>query len=106
MRLAAYEGPARGLPEGLDVLARTGAQVLVYGWRRTARLLGATGRGWQDDGGEWYAEWALPDGARVLAPGEVYTVPAGVPHMVSGNAGQPCELLILQGVGVYNYVPR
>ncbi|WP_395346284.1 cupin domain-containing protein [Variovorax sp. UC122_21] len=46
------------------------------------------------------------EGARVMAPGEVYTVPAGVPHMVSGNAGQPCELLILQGVGVYNYVPR
>ena len=69
MRLVmAYEGPARDLPEGLDVLARAGAQMLVHGWRRAARALGAPGRVWQDDGGEWYAEWALPDGARVLAP--------------------------------------
>lgn len=47
-----------------------------------------------------------PDASHVLMPGESVAVPSGVAHRVSGNAGQPCEMLILQGVGRYNYVER
>jgi mannose-6-phosphate isomerase-like protein (cupin superfamily) len=45
-----------------------------------------------------------PDVRRVLAPGEVYMVAAGVLHFVSGAEGKPCVVLVLQGVGVYNSV--
>lgn len=47
-----------------------------------------------------------PDAACVMVPGDIFSVPPGVAHLVSGNAGEPCEVMILQGVGSYNYVPR
>lgn len=65
--VAAYQGAVRDLPSGLDVLARKGAQVLAYGWRRTAQVLGAPERVVQDPAGEWYAEWTVRD-ARVISP--------------------------------------
>lgn len=57
----------RDLPSGLDVLERTGDQVLAYGWRRTAQALGAPELVRQDVGGEWYAEWQAGD-LRVVVP--------------------------------------
>lgn len=56
--------------------------------------------------GQVRVETRDPDAAHVLMPGDSVAVPAGVAHRVSGNAGQPCEMLILQGVGRYNYVER
>ncbi|ARP84677.1 hypothetical protein CAL12_21615 [Bordetella genomosp. 8] len=45
-----------------------------------------------------------PDRIVLLDPGDSHTVPPGVAHFVSGEAGRPCEMLIVQGVGAYNYV--
>jgi hypothetical protein len=42
----------------------------------------------------------------VLEPGNTCQVEAGVAHFVSGLHGAPCEVLILQWGGHYNYVPR
>ncbi len=42
----------------------------------------------------------------LLATGETCEVPPGMPHFVSGEAGMACEMLVLQGVGHYNYVAR
>lgn len=47
-----------------------------------------------------------PDQVAVLEPGDTYQVAPGVAHFVSGVNGAPCEVLILQGVGSYNYVER
>jgi quercetin dioxygenase-like cupin family protein len=47
-----------------------------------------------------------PDGVIELPPGGFFTVAAGVAHFVSGARGQPCQMLVLQGVGTYNYVSR
>ncbi|WP_162581518.1 cupin domain-containing protein [Variovorax sp. PBS-H4] len=47
-----------------------------------------------------------PERVVELAPGDVHEVAAGVPHFVSGLGGTPCEVLILQGVGTYNYVQQ
>ena len=47
-----------------------------------------------------------PDEVVELAPGDSFTVSAGTAHFVCGTDGQPCEMLTLQGVGNYNYVPR
>lgn len=45
-----------------------------------------------------------PDVVHVLSPGQSCTVEPTVAHMVSGVNSSPCEILILQGIGRYNYV--
>ncbi len=40
-----------------------------------------------------------------LAPGERYDVPQRTAHYVSGKGGGRCRFMIVQGVGVYDYVP-
>lgn len=40
----------------------------------------------------------------VLQPGDIAEVPAGRPHFVEGVDYRPCEFLVMQGVGVYDYV--
>ncbi len=40
-----------------------------------------------------------------LAPGEHHTVPQRTAHYVSGKGGGRCRFMIVQGVGVYDYVP-
>jgi quercetin dioxygenase-like cupin family protein len=45
-------------------------------------------------------------GVHVLEPGDTCEVGHGIPHFVSGQGGMACELLVLQGVGNYNYVAR
>jgi len=47
-----------------------------------------------------------PNLAYQLSPGDTCQVKPGVPHFVSGMDGCACEILILQGVGRYNYVAR
>lgn len=44
-----------------------------------------------------------PDEVIVLAPGEIYSVPAGQPHFVTGIDDEECTVMVLQGVGTYNY---
>ncbi|MDP6343178.1 MAG: cupin domain-containing protein [Alphaproteobacteria bacterium] len=45
-----------------------------------------------------------PDAAHELAPGQTLKVPAGQPHRVTGKDDGPCRFLIVQGIGVYDYV--
>ena len=54
---------------------------------------------------EGYVQVAVkdPDDVIVLAPGEIYSVPAGQPHFVSGADGGECTVMVVQGVGIYNY---
>ena len=45
-----------------------------------------------------------PDEVQVLQPGNIYAVSAGTPHYVSGVDGRPCEFMVVQGVGEYDFV--
>lgn len=40
-----------------------------------------------------------------LEPGQRCTVPPKTAHHVQGEDGGPCRFLIIQGVGVYDFVP-
>ena len=46
-----------------------------------------------------------PDAEFVLGPGETVAVPPGQPHYAAGVDLQPCQFMIVQGVGTYDYVP-
>ena len=47
-----------------------------------------------------------PHGVHVLEPGQRYAAPPKQAHEVSGLDGGPCQFLIVQGVGTYDFVPR
>jgi hypothetical protein len=40
-----------------------------------------------------------------LLPGERCAVPPKTAHYVHGEADGPCKFLIVQGIGVYDFVP-
>jgi quercetin dioxygenase-like cupin family protein len=40
-----------------------------------------------------------------LEPGQRCAVPPKTAHYVEGDGGGPCKFLIIQGVGVYDFVP-
>ena len=46
-----------------------------------------------------------PDAVHVLEPGGTCAVEAGTPHLVTGVDGQPCKFIVVQGVGIYDFVP-
>ena len=46
-----------------------------------------------------------PDNLHVLEPGGTCAVEPGIPHLVTGINNQPCKFMVVQGVGVYDYVP-
>ncbi len=46
-----------------------------------------------------------PKEERVLGPGESYAVIAGRPHLVTNAGDTSMTILVLQGVGEYDYVP-
>ena len=46
-----------------------------------------------------------PDRVHVLEPGGTFAVAPGVPHLVTGVDGGACRFIVVQGVGVYDYVP-
>lgn len=46
-----------------------------------------------------------PKESVVLLPGDVFTVEAGRPHLVTNNTEHSATFLVLQGVGEYDYVP-
>lgn len=50
-------------------------------------------------------ESAKPDMTAELAPGEVHTVPVGVPHRVSPVGGGACRVVLIQGGGAYDFLP-
>jgi len=45
-----------------------------------------------------------PDGVHVLEAGGSCAVKPGTPHLVAGVDDQPCKFMVVQGVGVYDYV--
>ena len=46
-----------------------------------------------------------PDGVHVLEPGGTFAVAPRVAHQVAGVDDRPCKFIVIQGVGVYDYVP-
>ncbi len=50
-------------------------------------------------------ETRSPDQVMQLQPGQRCTVEAKTPHLVHGLDDGPCKFMIIQGVGVYNFVP-
>jgi len=46
-----------------------------------------------------------PHKVHVLAPGGTCAVEPGTPHLVTGVDDGPCQFIVVQGVGVYDYVP-
>ena len=46
-----------------------------------------------------------PDKRHVLEPGGTCAVEPGTAHLVTGVDDQPCTFMVVQGVGVYDYVP-
>lgn len=55
--------------------------------------------------GEVVVETRAPDATHNLKPGQRLTVTPNVGHMVQGVDGSACEFLLIQGVGVYDFVP-
>ena len=46
-----------------------------------------------------------PNGRIMLSPGESFAVPSGTSRQVEAFGNAPCKLLIIQGVGEYDFVP-
>ena len=46
-----------------------------------------------------------PDATHTLHPGDTLAVRPGVPHYVEAAGAGPCQFMIVQGVGEYDYVP-
>lgn len=55
--------------------------------------------------GPMVVETRAPRATHVLEPGQRCTVPAKTAHYVHGLNDGPCKFLIVQGVGVYDFVP-
>ena len=54
--------------------------------------------------GATVVETRTPAGKTVLLPGEQCAVPPGQAHKVYGQDGEGCSFLIIQGVGVYDFI--
>ena len=54
--------------------------------------------------GELVVETRAPRHQHVLAPGERCEVSPNTAHHVHGVGYSPCQFLLIQGVGVYDYV--
>ena len=46
-----------------------------------------------------------PDAVTVLSPGEHLRVPVGTPHRVCCVGSAPCRVLLVQGLGAYDFLP-
>ena len=55
--------------------------------------------------GPMVVETRAPRNNYLLMPGQICAVPARTAHYVHGQADGPCKFLIVQGVGVYDFVP-
>lgn len=55
--------------------------------------------------GEVVIETRLPNQVAALAPGQRFAVGPGIAHMVQGRDGARCKFMIIQGVGVYDFIP-
>ena len=55
--------------------------------------------------GQLVVETRAPRAVHQMAPGERCAVPPKTAHLVHGKDGGPCRFLLVQGVGVYDFVP-
>ena len=55
--------------------------------------------------GPMVVETRAPRNEYLLTQGQRCAVPPRTAHYVHGQADGPCKFLIVQGVGVYNFVP-
>lgn len=55
--------------------------------------------------GPMVVETRAPRHTYVLQPGQRCTVPAKTAHYVHGLDGGACKFMIVQGVGVYDFIP-
>ena len=55
--------------------------------------------------GPMVVETRAPRNEYVLEPGHRCSVPPKTAHYVHGKDGGPCQFLIVQGVGIYDFVP-
>ena len=55
--------------------------------------------------GQVVVETRAPRATHLLAPGERCTVGPKTAHRVHGEDDGPCKFMIVQGVGVYDFVP-
>ena len=55
--------------------------------------------------GPMVVETRAPRRSYLLQPGQRCAVPPKTAHYVQGEGGGPCQFLIIQGVGVYDFVP-
>jgi mannose-6-phosphate isomerase-like protein (cupin superfamily) len=54
--------------------------------------------------GPMVVETRAPRHDYLLQPGQRCTVPAKTAHYVHGQDGGPCKFMIVQGVGIYDYI--
>ncbi len=47
----------------------------------------------------------MPSGDHVLEAGDTCAVPPNTPHRVCGKDGGCCRFLVVQGVGVHDFIP-
>ena len=55
--------------------------------------------------GPMVVETRAPRAAHELMPGQTCTVPPKTAHTVHGKNDGPCRFMIVQGVGVFDFVP-
>ena len=55
--------------------------------------------------GPMVVETRTPRATHVLKPGDTCVVPPKTAHYVHGQDDGPCQFVIVQGVGVFDYVP-
>lgn len=94
----------------VDVLARTEElRCLILGLGEMNCVPWHSHKGIEDTffcmQGPMRVETRDPDARFLLQPGDSCVAAAGQPHFVSGTEGNPCQFLIIQGVGQYSYVP-
>jgi quercetin dioxygenase-like cupin family protein len=54
--------------------------------------------------GPMVVETRTPSATHVLKPGETCMVPPNTAHYVHGQDDGPCRFMIVQGVGVYDFI--
>ena len=55
--------------------------------------------------GRTVVETKAPGETYLLEPGQRCTVGPGIAHTVRGKDDGPCKFMVIQGVGVYDFVP-
>lgn len=54
--------------------------------------------------GELTISTRLPEETQAVGVGRNYRIPPGRPHLIANHAAADCQFLLLQGVGVFDWV--